>query len=285
MRPLRLRAPAKINLVLEILRRRPDGYHQLRTVMHALELADTLTFSPGPAGIRVTCRHPGVPSGSGNLVTRAAGLMAREAGLRPRVRIRLEKRIPVAAGLGGGSSDAAAALLGLNRFWNLHFAPRRLLRLARQLGSDVPFFLSRGCALCTGRGDRVFPWPAVPGMWLVIVNPGLAVSTARIYRRINLQLTRRGNYINLMRSAIYRKNPIKIGKNLFNQLESVTAGMHPVVRRMKTDLLAAGAHAVLMSGSGPTVFGLMPSRPAGLAAAAGLRKRYPSVILTRTSRK
>jgi 4-diphosphocytidyl-2-C-methyl-D-erythritol kinase len=276
-------APAKINLVLEVLRRRSDGYHELRTVMHTLELSDTLLFTPRQAGVLVSCDQPGVPANSGNLAGRAAELFLREYGLKTGVHIHIQKRIPVAAGLGGGSSDAAATLTALCRFWNLPVDYKRLHLLARQLGADVPFLLQGGCALGTGRGDRLFPWPAVPGLWMLVINPGFAVSTPEVYKNLKLPLTRKKNYINLLRPAIMKKNPGKIGSFLFNQLETVTLKMHPEVARIKEVLLAQGATAALMSGSGPTVFGLVPSPEVGQQALRRLADRYPFVCLTRTA--
>lgn len=283
MTRLSLKAPAKINLVLEVLRRRPDGYHDIRTVMHCLELADTLTVTARRPGLRVSADHPGVPEGAGNLVYRAAEALAEKIGRPADVHIHITKRIPVAAGLGGGSSDAAAALLGLNRFWNLRLPYAQLHALAATLGSDVPFFLRRGCALGTGRGERLTAWPTCPGLPLVIVNPGFPVSTAEVYQQVNLQLTTPKNYIKLIRLALKEKSPIKISQNLYNHLEQVTETMHPVISRIKAGLLENHALGALMSGSGPTVFGLMPSVQAGRAAVKALKRQYPVVLLTQTA--
>jgi 4-diphosphocytidyl-2-C-methyl-D-erythritol kinase len=276
-------APAKINLVLEVVRRRSDGYHDLRTVMHTLELSDTLLFTPRQEGVLVSCEAPGVPANAENLAGRAAELFRQAYGVKGGVHIHIQKRIPVAAGLGGGSSDAAAALVGLCRFWGIPVNYTRLHALAQQLGSDVSFLLRGGCALGTGRGDRLFPWPAVPGLWMVVVNPGFAVPTPLVYKNLKLPLTRKKNYINLLRPAILKKNPEKIGQYLYNQLETVTFKMHPEVARIKELLLANGATAALMSGSGPTVFGLVPSPEAGQKVLRRFTGRYPFVCLTRTT--
>lgn len=283
MRALILSAPAKINFVLEVLRRRPDGYHEIRSVLHTLELADKLVIQPGPPGVRLTCDRADLSTGPDNLVLRAATVLAEALHVRPAVRLHLSKRVPVAAGLGGGSSDAAATLRGLCRFWRRRLDPKRLSILAAGLGSDVPFFLSGGCALVSGRGERVHPWPAVPGLWVVLVNPGIAVPTAGVYRKLKMPLTRQTNYINLMRLALVRENPLKIGLNLFNRLEEVTLGEHPILSRIKAELLDLGATAALMSGSGSTVFGLAPSRAIGERMLTALRSRYPMVFLTRTA--
>jgi 4-diphosphocytidyl-2-C-methyl-D-erythritol kinase len=278
---LRLAAPAKINLILEIQGRRSDGYHELKTVMHALDLADTLSFTRlKQPGIRVTCDHPQVPEGSGNLVYRATELLAQAAGQEPHVHIHITKKIPLAAGMGGGSSDAAAALLGLARLWDWHH-PDKILAVAKELGSDVPFFLKGGCGLGTGRGERVVAWPEAAGLLVAVVNPGFAVSTAEVYKKINLRLTTEKACFNMMRQAIVEKNAEKISKYLLNHLESVTVPLHPELAGIKRDLLSCGALAAMMSGSGPTVFGFVPSVAVGQKIKKTLSARYPTVLLTR----
>lgn len=282
LRAFTLAAPAKINLILEIQGRRPDGYHSLKTVMHTLALSDSLAFRPRPDGLKVTCSHPGVPMGEGNLVFRAARELARRLRREPRVHIHIRKKIPVAAGLGGGSSDAAAALRGLSRWWGRPDYPG-LSGLARTLGSDVPFFLTGGCALGTGRGDHIHPWPEAVGLWILLVNPGFHLSTARVYKKTSLRLTRKKACINMMRQAVRDKNAIKIGQNLFNHLASVVEPEHPVVSRIRQDLLKGGALGAMLSGSGPTVFGLFHSRGQARNLQRQLADRYPVCLLTRTS--
>ncbi|MCD4813566.1 4-(cytidine 5'-diphospho)-2-C-methyl-D-erythritol kinase [bacterium] len=282
MRVLTLHAPAKVNLFLEIIGKRDDGYHELKTVMHTLDLADTLKLSERRRGIRITCNHPDVPTDERNLVFQAAQLLADKFGVLPNVGIHIQKRIPVAAGMGGGSSDAAAALIGLSRFWSGK-QPKMLLNVAKQLGSDVPFFLAQGCALGLGRGEKIRPWPACPGIHLVVVNPGFSVSTAAVYKKFNLRLTRKKACINMMRLAVKEKNAGKIGRYLFNHLESVTEKMHPEITEIKADLLRLGAAGVLMAGSGATVFGLVRSGTAARKIAQQLKQRYPTVIATQTS--
>ena len=284
MTVLRLPAPAKINLVLDVLGKRDDGYHEIATVLHTLAWGDTLVFRPSARGLQLRCPHPGVPTDEGNLVARAARVLAKELGIRdPGVRIELVKRIPVGAGLGGGSSDAATALKGLLTWWGRSLSPARLRRVAADLGSDVPFFLGGGCALARGRGERLRPWPSVPGLRVALVNPGIFVSTSEVYRGIKKPLTSQGNYINLLRPAIKAKNPYKIGENLYNRLERVTLARYPVVERIKTELLACGATSALMSGSGPSVFALVPSPEVGREIIRRLGPRYPFVRITKTA--
>src|SRR4051812_28052544 len=177
---LTLQAPAKVNLTLEVLGRRPDGYHDVCSVVQAISLADELTFAPA-ANITLRCSQPEL-QGPGNLACRAADLLRRATGVRDGAALTLTKRVPVAAGLGGGSSDAAAALRGLNTLWRLRLAEERLADLAAQLGSDVPFFLQPGgCALVEGRGERLTPLPALPTQWLVLVKPPVGISAAAAY--------------------------------------------------------------------------------------------------------
>jgi len=281
---LTVKAPAKINLILEIQGQRPDGYHALRTVMHTLELSDTLRICANAPGLKITCDHSAVPVDERNLVYQAAELLAKQCGIEPRVHIHIYKRIPIAAGMGGGSSDAAATLLGLMQFWNLNVRyTTQLVQIAKRLGSDVPFFLYGGCALGTGRGERIYPWPAFPGMRIALINPGFPVSTAHVYKKFSLRLTRKKACINMMRRAIKKKNVVKIGENLFNDLESVTEGLYPLVRKIKQDLLDCGASAALMTGSGPTVFGLLPSAKIAEQIKKDLGSHYQIVLVTRTS--
>src|SRR5438045_753982 len=176
-------APAKVNLFLEVVGKRPDGFHELRTLMAAVSLYDTLTFAPAPPGpIRLSC--PGVPLSTGpeNLVVRAAEALRRYAGTDAGADVVLTKRIPLAAGLAGGSTDAAATLVGLNRLWGLGLSRAELMPLAAGLGSDVAFFLAPPCAWCTGRGEVVEPWPLGARLHLVLVAPPFGLGTADVYR-------------------------------------------------------------------------------------------------------
>jgi 4-diphosphocytidyl-2-C-methyl-D-erythritol kinase len=283
MSKLIVTAPAKINLLFDILGLRPDGYHEVKTVMHTLELADTLIISERTRGLQVTCDHPEVPVDEDNLVYSAVQALADCIGKRPAIRVHIRKRIPLAAGMGGGSSDAAAVLLGLATLWKIKDR-RKLLTIAARLGSDIPFFLTRGCALGTGRGEKIRTWPAVSGIRIGIVNPGFGVSTTMIYKKFRLGLTRKRACINMMRRAIQQKNIEKIGENLFNALESVTERLFPQVHAMKADLLKCGAGAVLMTGSGPTVYGLLPTPSVAQRVRQKLGNKYPLVLITRTGK-
>lgn len=260
-----LTAPAKVNLHLRVLDRRPDGYHELVTLMQPLSLGDDLALSDQADGLEFSCDDPALVEN--NLVTRAARAFFSAAGLPPRARLHLAKRVPVAAGLGGGSSDAAAALLGLNRLHGQPLTPAALWELAQGLGADVPFFLGRVTALCTGVGELVEPWPGYPLLDYVLVNPGLAVSTAWVYGQFDLAWTKTHGRHRINRSV---SRTLPLAEVLVNDLEMVTVGAHPELARIKRALLEEGAWGALMSGSGPTVFGVFAEARAAEHAARRL---------------
>lgn len=253
-----LRASAKVNLVLEVLGKRPDGYHELSTVMQAVDLFDRLTVEAA-ATITLETSEPALPTDDRNLVVRAARLLQEAAGIKAGARIVLDKRIPLAAGLGGGSSDAAATLLGLNRLWGLRWRRERLVELAVKLGMDVPFFLGRGRALGTSRGEVLSALPGVGGYALVLVNPGVGLSTQEVYGRVPPGWRAESDGTRRMLDALKKRNVVRVAGALTNHLEHWVEPAMPVIGRMKAALLAAGALGAAMSGSGPTVFGLARS--------------------------
>ncbi len=253
-----LRASAKVNLVLEVLGKRPDGYHELSTVMQAVDLFDRLTVEEA-ATITLETSEPALPTDDRNLVVRAARLLQEAAGIEAGARIVLDKRIPLAAGLGGGSSDAAATLLGLNRLWGLRWRRERLVELAVKLGMDVPFFLGRGRALGTSRGEVLAALPGVGGYALVLVNPGVGLSTQEVYGRVPPGWRAESDGTKRMLDALKKRNVVRVAGALTNHLEHWVEPAMPVIGRMKAALLAAGALGAAMSGSGPTVFGLARS--------------------------
>jgi 4-diphosphocytidyl-2-C-methyl-D-erythritol kinase len=253
-----LRASAKVNLVLEVLGKRPDGYHELSTVMQAVDLFDRLTVEAA-ATITLETSEPALPTDDRNLVVRAARLLQEAAGIKAGARIVLDKRIPLAAGLGGGSSDAAATLLGLNRLWGLRWRRERLVELAVKLGMDVPFFLGRGRALGTSRGEVLSALPGVGGYALVLVNPGVGLSTQEVYGRVPPGWRAESDGTKRMLDALKKRNVVRVAGALTNHLEHWVEPAMPVIGRMKAALFAAGALGAAMSGSGPTVFGLARS--------------------------
>lgn len=256
-RRLELSASAKVNLALEVLSRRPDGYHEIATVMQTVELADRLVLEDAER-LEIGTSAPGVPADERNLAYRAAAALREAAALSRGVRITLDKRIPVAAGLGGGSTDAAAVLAGLNRLWGLGWPVEQLEEVAVGLGMDVPFFLRGGAALATGRGERLEPLDG-PRLALVLVNPRFAVSTAEMYARVTPAMYSDGDRARRMARALHSRRPARVAASLYNGLEPAARAAHPQIGRMQAALVAAGALGAAMSGSGPTVFGIARS--------------------------
>ena len=268
MKTVSLKAPAKVNYRLDVLRRRPDGYHDLRMIMQRIDLCDEVVIAMvEKPGIRVACGRQGVPDGPGNIAWLAADALLQRCGRQTGIDISISKNIPVAAGLGGGSSDAAAVLMGVNELLDLKFSDEQLMEIGVKLGADVPFFIFKKCALAEGIGERLTPVAQIPAAWLVLVNPNIHVSTAWVYK--NLQLTT-GNVANII--PLLYKSIGDICALLANDLESVTIDKFPLIGEIKKQLLAAGACGSLMSGSGPTVFGLFENEERARQAAQELAR-------------
>lgn len=259
-------APAKLNLCLHVLGRRADGYHELAMAMQRISLADRLEVSvESGSGIRLHAEGCGLDCEE-NIAVKAARLYLKNCKIDKRITIFLQKNIPVAAGLGGGSSDAAAVLEAVNRLCEHRIPQEELVGLAAQLGADVPFFLFREPAWATGIGTHLEPLPPLPFVWYLLLNPGFSVSTAWVYQ--SLQLTKGGELANLPRFSA--KSVAGLVTSLHNDLERVTAGRYPEIGQMKEFLLAQGAQGALMSGSGPSVFGIFESEAQACAARRAL---------------
>jgi 4-diphosphocytidyl-2-C-methyl-D-erythritol kinase len=260
--------PAKVNLYLKVLGRRADGYHDLVTVMQPLSLADVLTVTRAGAGIALACDQQNLPAGPGNLVWRAALAFQEAAGMELAVHLDLLKRTPVAAGLGGGSSDAAGTLLALNRLYGSPLDDAALHALAGGLGADVPFFLQTGSQLARGIGTDVAPFP-VPVFWYLLLNPGYRVSTRTVYQGLDL-------------AAVPTRTPplppdaacLPPRAWVSNDLETVTLRLFPRLKDWLSLLDASGAAAWGMSGSGSTLFGIFPDDRATLDAARQVRRDF-----------
>jgi len=275
------KAYAKINLLLAVTGKRDDGYHQLETVYQSLALHDTLTFTKiKENNIILSCDHPGLPAAQDNLVWRAAERLKLLYEVKQGVHIRLEKRIPLAAGLAGGSSDAAATLRGLVRLWQLPWEEDVIFELAARLGSDVPFCLRGGTALGTGRGEIITELPNCPPFYVVLANPGFYVSTASVYAALQPDDFSGAYDLPGMLSALKAKNHRQIISHLTNMLEPAVFRIHPAVKTLKAKMNASGS--ALLCGSGPTVFALFNSRAeAEKLAQLLLHERY-KVWLTDT---
>ncbi len=273
---IKLKAPAKVNLYLAVKAKRADGYHEIESLMQKIDLADQIQLSRGGDGIRMTCVGADLPTDEGNLAYRAAESFLKKIG-NSGVDISLEKNIPVAAGLGGGSSDAAAVLRGLNLLFRADLPDEELLALAKPLGADVPFFMyDWPAAWATGIGEKLTPAEPLADCYLVLVNPGISVSTRWVYE--NLALTTSGNTFILARGrqSGESRSPWrpKVPEDLYNDLEAVTIPHYPEIEQIKNALRQDGAVGVLMSGSGPTVFGLFTDPDLASRSKARMSKVY-----------
>jgi len=264
---VRVLSPAKINLVLRVTGKRPDGYHNLLSLMCRVDLCDEIRLRPAPGPVTLRCSDPALPRDETNLAFRAAQVFFHALGREPGVAIALEKRIPVAAGLGGGSSNAASVLIGLNHLHGSPFSRRKLMGLGRTLGADVPFFIFQSPALASGIGDILEPCPRLPRFHLLLVSPALTVSTRAVYQNLNLRLT---NCQKQLTKARLKKEAFHPARHLCNDLEMVTLTLHPELASIKRLLVRHGAVGALMSGSGASVFGLFRGADAARTAAASM---------------
>ncbi len=279
------RAYAKVNLTLDVLGRRADGYHELASVMQAVALADTLAFRALPGGqFEFFCDVPAL-NGPENLVYRAVEALRKATGCHRGVRIELHKRVPSQGGLGGGSSDAAKVLLVLNHWWHLGLVQERLIELAASLGSDVPFFVPGGTALVEGRGERVTPLPDLPGMWVVLLKPPVAISTPAVFRALTPADYTNGQATAALVAAL-GGSALPSPDGLINALEARVCQEYPAVAESRAAFIQAGASWVRMSGSGPTLFAPFPSLAEAAPVYQVLLSEGRQVWLTRTvSRK
>ena len=269
-------APAKFNLFLEIRSKRPDGYHDLESLMAAVDLFDTLELrATGTGEIALTCDPPTLSTGPDNLVYKAAAAL-REAAKRPTLgaEIRLTKRIPAQAGLGGGSSDAAAALVGLNRIWNLGLTREELVAIAASIGSDVAFFLTLPAAWCTGRGEQVTPEQTAGAFHFVLVCPPVGLGTAGVYKR--LAVPEKPLDGSAVRRAYRSGDAEALGRALFNRLEEPAFALEPLVGRIRRRLGGLGPCGALMSGSGSAVFAVCRDRTHAVQVAGAFQDARPA---------
>jgi 4-diphosphocytidyl-2-C-methyl-D-erythritol kinase len=257
MNTITRRAYAKINLALEVLFRRPDGYHEIRTVMQTVGLYDELIFEKTALeGISLRTDSPAVPADEGNLAHRAAALVFAHHPAPDGVAVTLKKNIPVAAGLAGGSSDAAAVFHGLNELFDLQMTGEEMQGLGLKIGADVPYCLTGGIALAEGVGERLTPLPPLPPCHILLVKPDLAVSTKWVYDNLRLTETAPRLAVDGVIAALWHRDLAGIAAQMDNTLETVTAAAYPVISEIKRQIRDLGALNALMSGSGPTVFGI-----------------------------
>lgn len=289
-------SPAKINLYLEITAKRADGYHSLRTIMQTVSLYDVLEVELLPRKIEFICEHPRLEKEKNNLVLRAIDALQKFDQKKEVItsrgnhlkgaKIILKKNIPLASGLGGGSGNAATILKVLNKLWGFNLSERKLMQIAESLGADVPFFLRGGYAYVQGKGEEVSFYSYLPEYYVILVNPGLLISTAEVYAQFDqMKLTEKINFNKMGNVKSYwgkLHTPEEIAKNLFNHLEKVVLPKYQEVEEIKNILLSSGVLGSLMSGSGSTVFGIVPNEKEGKKIVKKLKEHPWQTWLVRT---
>lgn len=270
-----LKALAKINLGLDVVRRREDGYHEVRMIMQTIQLYDRLdikrTHEPG---IQIQTNLSFLPVNENNLIYKAAKLLMDEFSITDGVSVKLDKRIPVAAGMAGGSTDAAAMLIGVNRFFSLGLTKRQLMERGVQIGADVPYCIMRGTALAEGIGEALSPLPPMVKCPVLIAKPSISVSTKFVYQNLKLDDTTIHPDIDRLIDDIKAKNLHDIAAHMGNVLETVTIPNYPVIDEIKKHMLSNGALGAMMSGSGPTVFGLFDNEDTAKKAYKAMRSSH-----------
>ena len=270
---MRLQAFAKINLGLDVLGKREDGYHEVRMIMQTIRMYDQLDMRKSvEPGIHLTTNKKYIPLDENNLVWRAAKLMMDTCGIMEGVSIHLHKVIPVAAGMAGGSSDAAATLVGMNRLFHCGLSKEKLMELGVQIGADVPYCVLRGTALAEGIGEKLTVLPPMPDCWILIGKPGISVSTKYVYTTLDLNTDTVHPDIDGMKKALEDGNLYGITERMGNVLQDVTIPAYPEVERIKEQMKALGAVNAMMSGSGPTVFGIFDNEEKAQKACQKLRE-------------
>src|SRR3989338_815091 len=307
MNGVTLSSPAKLNLFLKVQNKRTDGYHNIVTVFERIDLADRISFRPtaSDTSVQITCNHKGVPVGPKNLIHKAARLLREKYNIKWGARIRLDKNIPVAAGLAGGSSNAAAALLGLNKIWDLRLTKQELVSIAKKIGSDVPFFLhDTSWALGTERGDRIRKLDIKTRFWHILVIPHVKMYSGKVYQglklpvspaksaRINASsahnvggtnlLTKINHNANILIRNLRKGNILEAGSAFSNDLEGEIFRFYPPLRKLKERLKSLNTKGVMVSGSGPCVFGLTATEEDARSLKRILSKRFSQVFVAKT---
>lgn len=276
------KAPAKINLALDVLGRRSNGYHDVAMIMQTIALYDTITIETTEEGISLTTDSPDIPTDRSNIAYRAAEYLKNRYEVKAGVNIHIQKEIPVAAGLAGGSTDAAAVLQLLNKAWQLGLSKEELMAAGLTLGADVPFCIQGGTCLAEGLGEKLTIIDKTPRCYVLLVKPDVGVSTKEVYQNLKLEKIDKRPDIDAMLNSIDREDIPGICSSMANVLETVTIDMHPVIQELKQRLLELGAVGSLMSGSGPTVFGIFEDHSDAQTAYDQLRHLFNEVFLITT---
>ncbi|MFA7636742.1 MAG: 4-(cytidine 5'-diphospho)-2-C-methyl-D-erythritol kinase [Monoglobales bacterium] len=283
MNQIDIAANAKINLTLDVLRKREDGYHELKMIMQTVSLFDSINIRKKESGISLKTSLKYLPTDRRNIAYAAAELFFECAGIKDGVSINIKKSIPVAAGLAGGSSNAAAVLVGLNKMYDNIFSEHELCKMGEKLGSDVPFCIAGGCALCEGRGEILTQLPDLPATTFLVAKPPIRVSTTEVYSHLRVdKLTEHPDTEGTV-GAIKRGDREAVAVRMFNVLETVTAKEHPEIKRIKQEMIDFGAMGSVMSGSGPAVIGLFKDKKLANDARVYMQKKRCDAFVVRTT--
>lgn len=276
---MELKAFAKINLSIDVLRRREDNYHEVKMIMQSVGLYDVINFNKVSKDIKIYCTDPSVPCDNRNIVFKALEIIKNKFGVSCGMEVSIDKRIPVAAGLAGGSSNAAAAIVAANSIWNLNMSDEQMAAIGRKVGADVPFCLKGGTFLAEGIGEKLARLPSLVDVCIVLVKPPIQVSTKETYDNLKLDEINERPDIDRLMTALYDGDVKYIAGNMVNVLESVTKIKYPVIDKIKRTMMEEGALGSLMSGSGPTVFGLFETLEYGERCLSKLKEYFKDVYV------
>lgn len=283
MKKIQLKARAKINLSLDVLGKRPDGYHDVQMIMQQIDLFDLVTLEEViGSDITIVSQCPFIPQDSNNIAYKAAALIKDRFNIKKGLHITIDKNIPVAAGLAGGSTNAAAVLLGLNELWRLELTLDELMVLGAKLGADVPFCIMGGAAYAEGVGEILTPIDGLKNVWLVVAKPAISISTAEVYKQLDLSKISERPNTELLLSAINSGDINLLSKNMYNLLETVSEIRFPVIKEIKNKMLEYNAIGSMMSGSGPTVFGIFKGYERAKSAYENLSILYKQTYLVQS---
>lgn len=282
MNSMKIKTRGKINLTLDVLGKRQDGYHEVEMIMQSIDLYDVMEFTPRNRNIIIHCDHKWVPEDKRNIVYKTTKLLQEEYNIKQGIEITIHKNIPVSAGLAGGSSNAAGTLKALNQLWKLNLPLEKLMEHGKKIGADVPFCLLGGTVLARGIGEILKPLPALPPTWLILVKPPIPVSTAWAYQNLIFKKNPQHPKTQRVVQGIKEGNIGKIIPHLYNRLEGVSQAAHPEIAHIKRQLQDLGAKGVLMSGSGPTVFGICKDKKQAQYIYKKMRNTYREVFVVKS---
>jgi 4-diphosphocytidyl-2-C-methyl-D-erythritol kinase len=270
---LTVKAAAKVNLYLDVLGKRTDGYHEIESIMQSVTLYDELVFRPLPQNIIIWSDNPKIPLGKENLCYQAAELFLKKTKIKKGVQIEIYKNIPERSGLGGASVDAAATLWGMNKLFETEISLLDLSKLASWLGADVPFCLKGGTSLVRGKGEALIPLPPIRDGWLVLLDPGIPISTSWVYEKMRVRLTEKRLSAKLLTNLIKKQGLLGISTSLYNRLEEVALKKFPLIKVIKEEMVKAGARGAAMTGSGSVIFGVAERKEEGESILSKLKKK------------